>query len=448
VSIKVCENRRFVRLFSRKIFPGGRNKGAKQHGETNRKGLKALAKTQGRHRDGDSALYLWVRSPSARYWTYRYRLNGRQTELGLGPYDEVTLDAARALYAEKSALVLKKIDPIADKRARRLAKAPEATSAPTFGEIVDRYVESHRDEWRSSRHLHQWVATTGPGSYCEPIRRVPIDRLTTAVIHDLLEPIWKRAPETGSRVRGRIEAAWGFAQARGHIASDCANPARWKGHLQRLLAKRPKTVHLAAMPYAEVPAFMGRLAKRADGAAPALAFLILTAARTGEVRWMTWDEVDLNAKVWTVPKSKMKGKREHKVPLSGPAIEILRAQLAGRRDGDLYCFPGHRPGKPTYDTALTTLIERMRATTRIDGKDVAITAHGFRSAFRDFAGDETDFSRDVAEAALAHLVGDKAEQAYRRGSAFDTRRRLMDAWARYCVGEPGTNVVAFQTRAS
>jgi hypothetical protein len=150
------------------------------------RGLKTLAKTPGRHRDGSSALYLWVRSPTARYWTYRYRLNGRQTELGLGPYPEVTLDQARALYAEKHAMVANGVDPIAAKRARRLAKAPAASAAPTFGEIVDRYIESHRDEWRSSRHHHQWEATTGPGSYCEPIRSIPIDRLTTAIIHDPL----------------------------------------------------------------------------------------------------------------------------------------------------------------------------------------------------------------------------------------------------------------------
>jgi integrase len=262
-----------------------------------------------------------------------------------------------------------------------------------------------------------------------------------------LEPIWKRAPETGSRVRGRIEAAWGFAKARGHIAAGCANPARWKDHLEHLLAKRPKTVHLAAMPYAEVPAFMRRLGKRDDGAAPALRFLILTAARTGEVRGMTWDEVDLDAKVWTVPASRMKGKRKHEVPLSEPAIEILRSQLAARRQGDRFCFPGKRLGLPIYDTSLTTLIERMGATVKVDGKDVAVTAHGFRSAFRDFAGDETDFPREVAEAALAHLVGDKAEQAYRRGSAFEKRRELMDAWARYCVGESKDNVVSIGKRA-
>jgi integrase len=411
------------------------------------RGLKALAKTQGRHRDGDTGLYLWVRSPTARYWTYRYRLNGRQTELSLGPYPEVALDEARAVYAEKHAMVVKGVDPIADKRARRVVKSPGATAAPTFGEVVDRYIESHRDEWRSPRHRRQWLASVGPGSYCEPIRGVPIDQLTTATIHDLLEPIWKRAPETGSRIRGRIEAAWGFAKARGHIAAGCANPARWKDHLEHLLMKRPKTIHLPAMPSAEVPAFMRRLMRRVDSAAPALRFLILTAARTGEVRWMTWDEVDLDAKVWTAPASKMKGKREHKVPLSEPAIEILKRQLAARRDGDRYCFPGHRVGAQIYDTALTTLIERMGATTRIDGKDALVTAHGFRSAFRDFAGDETDFARDVAEAALAHLVGDKAEQAYRRGSAFDKRRRLMDAWARHCAGEPQDNVIAFQARA-
>jgi hypothetical protein len=176
------------------------------------------------------------------------------------------------------------------------------------------------------------------------------------------------------------------------------------------------------MPYAEVPAFMRRLAKRADGAAPALAFLILTAARTSEVRGMTWDEIDLDSRIWIVPKSRMKGGREHKVPLSEPAIEILRSQLAARRDGDRFCFPGKRLGNPVYDTSLTTLIERMGATTKVDGKDVVVIAHGFRSAFRDFAGDETDFSREVAEAALAHIVGDTAEQAYRRGDALEKRR--------------------------
>ena len=276
-------------------------------------------------------------------------------------------------------------------------------------------------------------------TYCAPIRKTAVDAIDTEAVLSILKPLWERAPETASRLRGRIETVLDAAKARGLIGPHVANPARWRGHLDKLLPKLGKLTrgHHAAMPYADVPAFLAALRERPAVAARALEFAVLTAARSGEVMDARWAEFDLDAAVWTVPAERTKAGREHRVPLAERALAILREMEAGRTDE--YVFPGQRPKRPLSVMALEMVLRRM-------GLD-AVTVHGFRSAFRDWAGNETKFPRELAEHALAHVIGDKAEQAYRRSDALARRRELMDGRARYCEGEAGANVVAFRRMA-
>lgn len=259
--------------------------------------------------------------------------------------------------------------------------------------------------------------------YCEPIRDMPVADVDREAVLSVLKPLWMRAPETGSRLRGRIEAVLDAARARGFIGRNEANPARWRGHLDKLLPKRAKLTrgHHAAMPYADVPPFVAELRQRPATAARALEFCILTAARSGEALAARWHEIDLNQQVWTIPPTRTKAAREHRVPLSERAVAILR-EMEALRSGD-YVFPGQRPGRPLSGMAFEVLLRRAKS---------PYTAHGFRSSFRDWAGNETHFPRELAEHALAHVIGDKAEQAYRRSDALARRRELMEAWASYC----------------
>jgi integrase len=412
--------------------------------------VKRIDKKPGRHSFGDG-LNLYVKTPALRYWTYRCRIAGRQTELTLGPYPETSIKDARAAHAEKRAQVLKKIDPIALKHAKRRAyrSAANAATIPSFGETVDRFIASREHDWTNAKHRWQWTSTMGAGGPCEPIRALPVDKLTTAAIHDLLEPLWRSMPTTASRIRGRIEQAWDFARVRGHIAEDKANPARRKGHLDKLLAKPPQHVNHAALPYAETPHFMQRLRQRGEKetAARLLEFTVLTAARSDEAASMTWDEVDLDEKVWAVPESRMKARKPHRVPLSDRAIEILRRQYAERDERNPFVFPGTRPQRPLSNMAMTMVLRRMGVTVKVNGKAKVVTMHGFRSTLRDWAGDETHFPREVAEAALAHTVGG-VEGDYRRSDAFNKRRQLMDAWAAYCDGAPEGQVIPFAAARS
>jgi integrase len=273
-------------------------------------------------------------------------------------------------------------------------------------------------------------------AYCEPIRKKPVDEIDTDAVLEVLRPIWQEKPETASRLRGRIEAVLDAARAKGHIPRNEANPARWRGHLDKLLAKRQKLTrgHHAAMDYAAVPAFIGQLRERAATAALALEFTILTATRSGEMRGAQWHELDLEKKVWVVPPTRMKAGREHRIPLCDRAVEIVKA-MSEAKTGD-FVFPGSDGKRQLSIMAMDMLLRRMK---------VDITVHGFRSAFRDWAGNETEFAREIAEAALSHVIGDKAEQAYRRGDALEKRRALMDAWAKYCEPkgkESGGNPVA------
>jgi integrase len=385
----------------------------------------------GRHADG-GGLYLSISSGGRRRWVFLFTWHRKIREAGLGPAGKggVSLKDAREKAAQGRKWVEDGVDPILR------WNMPEAKEIPTFGKIADDFVEARGAEWRNPKHKAQWAMTLT--RYCEPIRYMPVTDVDTEAVLSILKPLWMRAPETGSRLRGRIEAVLDAARARGFIGRNEANPARWRGHLDKLLPKRAKLTrgHHAAMPYTDVPVFVAELRQRQAIAARALEFCILTAARSGEALAARWDEIDLDLKVWTVPPARTKAAREHRVPLSESAVAILR-EMASLRSGD-FIFPGQRPGRPLSGTAFELLLRRAKS---------PFTAHGFRSSFRDWAGNETHFPRELAEHALAHVIGDKAEQAYRRSDALSRRRELMDAWARHCKGAPGENVAAFKRPA-
>jgi integrase len=358
-----------------------------------------------------------------------YVRNGKQREAGLGSAGKggVSLKAAREKAAEGRALLKSGLDPLAE------WNKPATKERPTFGAVADEYLAAHEGVFRNEKHKAQWRMTLT--RYCEPIRNTPVDAIDTEAVLSVLKPLWARVPETASRLRGRIEAVLDAARARGHIARNEANPARWRGHLDKLLPKRPKLTRgrHAAMPYADVPAFVASLRERPAIAARSLEFCILTATRSGEALAARWAEIDFEAKVWTVPPERTKAAREHRIPLSERAIVILW-EMQGARTGE-YIFPGQRERGPLSGMAFEMLLRRIGS---------PYTAHGFRSSFRDWAGNETQVPREVAEHALAHVIGDKAEQAYRRSDALARRRDLMDAWAHYCERGASENVVAFR----
>ena len=383
------------------------------------RGVAALSKP-GKHSDG-GGLYLRIDSDGSlvrRRWIFRFVFRDRTREMGLGGYPEVSLGDARKARDAAEKVVQSGQDPIAardDAHRAQIAK-------PTFGEIADALIEAKRSEWRNDKHRAQWKMTLE--IYAAPLRQRPVDEIDTDAILSVLQPIWQSKAETASRLRGRIETVIDAARARGYIPRNEANPARWRGHLDKLLPKRAKLTrgHHAALPYDKMPAFIAQLRARDAITALALEFCILTAARSGEVLGAQWTEVDLEKKLWTVPAARMKAAREHRVPLSRRANEILKGLHATATDA--FIFPGQKADKPLSGMAMEMLLRRMDMN--------GITVHGFRSAFRDWAGNDTDFARELAEAALAHVIGDHAEQAYRRGDALEKRRKLMDAWGEFC----------------
>jgi integrase len=386
---------------------------------------------RGRHSDG-GGLYLSISGDGRRRWVFLYTWRRKLREAGLGSAAKggVSLKAAREKASKGRDLVKSGVDPIAE------WNKPEGPEVPTFGNAADEFLDAHKEGWRNDKHKAQWTMTLT--RYCEAIRATPVDKIDTEAVLSVLKPLWTRAPETTSRLRGRIEAVLDAAKARGFIDRNQVNPARWRGHLDKLLPKRATLTrgHHAALPYADVPAFIAELRRRSATAARAFEFCILTAARSGEALAARWDEFDLDGKIWTVPPARTKAAREHRIPLSDRALAILREMETGR-SGD-YVFPGQRAGRPLSGMAFEMLLRRMAS---------PFTAQGFRSSFRDWAGNETTFPRELAEHALAHVIGDKAEQAYRRSDALARRRELMDAWARHCGGAAGENVVALKRPA-
>jgi integrase len=389
--------------------------------EKEAKRLAAIA-VPGLHRveDGRRGLYLQIRSPKARSWLYRFTVNGRLREMGLGSEAAVPLtaavedaDAARLLHARG-------IDPLDERRAEKTAQRLDAAKDKTFKEVAQEYVAAHSPSWKNAKHRQQWENTLATYVYPK-IGSLPIQAIDVASVLDIIRPIWLYKTETASRIRGRIKLVIDYATPTYRIGD---NPANWdilKSKLPKR-AKISKVEHHAALPYADIAAFVADLRGRGSLSARALEITILTAGRASEVLGAEWSEIDFDAGVWTVPAERMKAGKEHKVPLSARAVEILR-DLYSRREGALV-FPGQQSGKPLSGASLSKLLDLMGRTD--------LTVHGFRSTFRDWAAERTNFPNEVCEMALAHAIPDKVEAAYRRGDLFEKRRRLMAAWGDFC----------------
>jgi integrase len=388
----------------------------------------ARARAPGMIGDG-GGLWLRITAGGSKGWIFRFMIAGRSRAMGLGSVDDVTLAEARELARQYRKLVKQGLDPIEARRAERTVLQLEAARAMTFEQCAERYIAAHKAGW-GGRTANDWVATLK--AYAFPVfGALPVQAIDVALVMKAIEPLWLIKLETASRVRGRIESILDWAKTRGY--RDGENPARWRGHLENLLAKRSKVhraKHLAALPFVEIAAFITKLRRRQGAAARALEFAVLTGARSDEALGATWGEVDFAEKHWTIPGERMKGEVTHRVPLSDRAIEIL-GEMHALRQGDLV-FPGRGGGSLSH-SAMRRVLAAM------DRDD--LTVHGFRSTFRDWASECTNFPREVCEAALAHAIDNKVEAAYRRGDLFQKRRQLMAAWARYCAAPAITGKV-------
>jgi integrase len=399
----------------------------------------AREKKPGLYGDG-GGLYLQVADRGSRSWIFRYwiaerdpatgeivrdpttnKVCGRAREMGLGSCITVSLAEARGRALECRKLREKEIDPIDAREAAKRQAALERAKALKFKDAAATYMAAHRVAWKNDKHAAQWVSTLQ--TYAYPVLgAVSVHSIETALIMKVIEPMWAEKPETANRLRGRIESILDWATVRGYREGE--NPARWRGHLDKLLpsrAKVRKTQHHSALAYAELPAFMAFLGQQEGVAARALEFTILTAARTSETIGARRSEFNPREKLWTISAERMKAGKEHRVPLSYRALELIVTMVTGDNE---FVFPGGRPGQPLSNMAMLKLLERMG---RGD-----LTVHGFRSTFRDWAAEKTKFANEVAEMTLAHAVADKVEAAYRRGDLFEKRRALMNAWTNYC----------------
>lgn len=380
-------------------------------------------KTPGTHTVGGVAgLLLQITQSGARSWILRVMVGDKRREIGLGAFPDVTLAQAREKARETRQTIESGRDPVAERAAARSALIAAKGLETTFDEAASKFLASKASEWNNAKHAAQWTATLN--TYASPvIGSLQVRDVTLGHITKILEPIWTTKTETASRLRGRIESVLDWATVQGYREGD--NPARWKGHLDKILpkpSKVSKVEHHAALPHNEIGAFIAALQKRDGMAARALEVLILTASRSSEVRGATWSELDLDNKLWVIPEARMKAGKEHRIPLSDRVVEILKG-LVRLVDNDLV-FPAPRGGVLS-DMTLGAVLKRMG---RAD-----LTAHGFRSTFRDWAGETTAYPREVIEHALAHQLKDKAEAAYARGTLFDKRRSLMEDWAQYCA---------------
>lgn len=365
--------------------------------------------TPGRHSDG-GGLYLFIGSNGRRRWIFMYARRGKRVELGLGSARDVPLAMARSTAATLRTVLAAGGDP----KAQRVRDK----GVPTFGECADIYITAMKSSWRNEKHADQWTSTLK--THAAPLRTLAVNEVTTDKIVEVLTPLWSRTPETAVRLRGRIEKILSAAKAKGYRSGE--NPAAWRGHLDQLLPRRQRLTrgHHAALPYAKAPEFIATLRQREATASFALELTILTAARSGEVLGMTWDEIDFANARWVIPAERMKAAREHRVPLSPRAIAILE-ERAKLNDTGLVFF-GSSTDKRLSSMAMAMLLRRMK---------LNVTVHGFRSTFRDWASETTAFPHEVCEMALAHTIANKAEAAYRRGDLFEKRRELMNAWATY-----------------
>ncbi len=384
---------------------------------------------EGKYGDG-GGLYLRVVGRH-RGWVFRYKAAGKAHECGLGPLHTLTLAEARAEARRCRQMRLKGIDPIAAGRAARAAVALEAANAKTFAECATTFHAAHCAAWKNKKHAREWLASLTAHVFPQ-LGALAVADIDTGHMLRALEPIWTTIPETAGRIRGRIEAVLDWAKTRGYRNGE--NPARWKGHLDHLLPDRRQLApveHFAALPYRDIPAFAAELRAEDSADARALAFQLLTVVRPGEATGTTWDEIDLAAKLWTIPAARMKKRREHRVPLAPAAIAILERTPQEHRHGPV--FPGAKPGKPV---SVISLWRRANAVAAVAVPGAPVTAHGLRSSFRDWAAERTSFPDEVAEQALAHSVGSKVRRSYQRGDLLAKRRQLMEAWARYCASAP------------
>jgi len=382
----------------------------------------ARAKQPGMYADG-GGLYLRVAEGGSKQWVFRYAVGTRDRDMGLGPVHTLTLPEAREKAREARLLRLEGIDPIEAKGARMAALKAADARAMTFKQCAEGFIRDNEASWTSARHRQEWVGSLVRLVY-PTLGSLPVAAIDTPLVLKVLKPIWEKTPETASRVRGRIENVLGWATVHHYRAGD--NPARWGGLLEHALPARSKIAkveHHAALPYAEIGAFVAKLQQDSGVAAGCLQFITLTAARLDEARSATWDEIDLPNRIWIVPARRMKADKEHRVPLSAGAVVILK-QMQEIRQSD-YVFPGRLEGRPIGDNTIWRLAKEAA------GSD--ITIHGLRSSFRDWAAERTSFPREVAEMALAHAIPNAVEAAYRRGDLFEKRRRLMDAWAEFCA---------------
>ncbi|CEG09780.1 Putative prophage CPS-53 integrase [Afipia felis] len=386
-------------------------------------------KQSGMYGDG-GGLYLQVTEgvdgAPRKSWLFRYSVDGRERQMGLGPLSDVPLAQARerALAAREIRRAGK--DPIAEREAARAEANLLSAKTMSFDDCATAYIAAHRTGWRNVKHASQWTNTIA--TYCSPVfGKLPVQLVDVGLVMKSIEPLWATKPETAGRVRGRIERILDWAKVRGY--RDGENPARWRGHLDHLLPARGKVrrvQHHAALPYVEISAFVTALRKRDAIAARALEFAILTAARTSEVLGAKWSEIDLDARLWVIPADRMKAGREHRVPLADRAIEIIKGMKTSKKSD--YIFYGDRRSTLS-NMSLLMLLRRM-------GRN-DITIHGFRSTFRDWVAEQTNYPSAVAEMALAHSIGNAVEAAYRRGDMLDKRRSLMAQWENYCT-KPAT----------
>lgn len=373
--------------------------------------------TPGMYADG-AGLYLRVRAKTVRSWVFVWHVAGKRREMGLGAPPNIGLAQARARAQAARDLIAEGNDPVAMKRSLR--------PIPTFGDLADEFIKDRAASVRSDKSVDRWKRCIGEGSYADALRTIRVDKVTTEDVLAVLKPLWTTKASSAGLLRGYIENVLNVAKASGHRSGE--NPAAWSGHLSMILPKRQRLTrgHHAALPFDQMPAFMNKLRAKPSLAAKALEFTVLCASRTSETLGADWQEIDLGKKLWTIPAERMKAAREHRVPLSDAAIDMLEALPT--RQGPV--FPGRSGDKPLSNMSMDMLLRRIND---------AVTVHGFRSTFRDWAGEATDTPREVAEAALAHTVGNSAELAYRRGDALEKRRKLMQAWGAYCSVPPEAN---------
>lgn len=395
----------------------------------------------GWHGDGQG-LWFQIKHNGSRAWAFRYMFQGKPRIMGLGPYPNFSLAEARTKAADARKILKdpdNPRDPLEVRRERQQAAKLSRKEIATFDEVARRYIAAHRSSWTNPKHAAQWESTLQ--RYASPkIGNTPVSAITTDDVLQTLEPIWHSKTETASRVRQRIENILDYATARKLRSGE--NPARWRGHLDKLLPKPSKVAkkeHHAALAYAGIGGFMSALRTHSGIGAAAFEFAILTASRTGEVIGAKWQEFDLQAEQWTIPAERMKANKEHVIPLSSRALEILQAMQGHQTEKSPYVFHGVTIGKHISSGAFLQILKRMNR------KD--ITPHGFRSTFRDWAGESTSFPREVIEHALAHQLKDKAEAAYQRGTLLKKRAKLMQAWADQCNAPDSASATVTPIRA-